>query len=581
MIDESLIKYVNLLWRRAWLLVLGAGLAAGAAFTAGRLTTPIYAATATLLVNEAPTANQTDPASIVIKSERLARTYATMMTQWPVLQEAIDQLKIPLTPDQLARQVTVTPIRDTQLLQLEVQDEDPQRAAALANTIPEVFSRQNEAMQAARYADAKANLERQMEEATAQIEQTQHDLNAATTSAAPTRDLDLLRLQSELTQRRQTYDRLSENLQNIRLAQAQSSSNIVVTEAAQPPTEPVRPRPVRDALLAGLVGLMLATGLVFLIEYLDNTVRTPEQVDAVLKTPVIGIVARLNGVTRRKPADAVETTSTGHAARLVAVKAPRSPAAEAFRTLRTNVQIAGVDHPIKTLLITSPGPNEGKSTVAANLAVVMSQAGRAVTLVDADLRRPMIHRLFSQSNHGGLTGALLDKNRDWFTALMPTAVSDLMTVPSGALPPNPSELLGSKRMQEFLARLKETNDVVVVDTPPLLPVTDALVLAPQADGVILVVEHGRTHLRAAQQALAQLHQAGARVLGVVINMAPTGRHGYGYYYYHQYYPGDEASANGRPDGGEGGGAAGATGTGPGRRARTSTAALAEAAVRAR
>ncbi|MBN1813497.1 MAG: CpsD/CapB family tyrosine-protein kinase, partial [Anaerolineae bacterium] len=191
-----------------------------------------------------------------------------------------------------------------------------------------------------------------------------------------------------------------------------------------------------------------------------------------------------------------------------------------------------VDKPIRTLLVTSAGPTEGKSTTAANLAVAMAQAGLKVVVLDADLRRPRIHKIFGLHPRGGLTGSLLEGNMDG--RLQPSQVEGLAVLPAGELPPNPSELLGSKRLRELLDELAEDADVVVIDSPPVLPVTDAAVLAREVDGVLLVVDAGATRQEVVQRAVEGLRQVGAHLIGVVLNRVPTRRGGY-YYYYHEYY----------------------------------------------
>lgn len=555
--DESLRKYIGIVWHWAWLIGLMTLLAGGAAYTAARLTPPLYEAATTLLVNEAPSDAGKDTAAILIKSDRLARTYADMMTQQPVLDEVIATLGLNDDAEALGKRVAVTPIRDTQLLRLTVEDHDPALAAQVANMLPQVFSRRNAELQAVRYADAKANLTGQRDAAASQIAAKQAELDAVTRSTEAHKEADLIRLQSELVQLRQVYDRLVESYENIRLAESQSTSNIVITEPATPPEEPVRPRSLRDTALGAILGLLLALGVVFLIEYLDNSIRSPEQIETALQLPVIGLITRTN-LPRTKGST---TPGVSAAAELIAIREPRSPVTEAFRALRTNIQIAGIDRPIRTLLVTSAGPDEGKSVVAANLAVVMAQAGREVVLLDADLRRPRVAQLFSQHDYAGLPATLLDDSAQWPQTLMPTAVDNLMTVPAGNPPPNPSELLGSRRMQEFLTVLGEHCTTIVIDSPPLLAVADALVLAPQMDGAVVVVQYGRTHLRAAQQAVSQLQQAGARVLGVVLNQVPIGRRGYGYGYgYYTQYRGYYSPADG--DGDSQGGAGGNGQVGP-------------------
>lgn len=294
---------------------------------------------------------------------------------------------------------------------------------------------------------------------------------------------------------------------------------------------------------------MLSIGVVFLIEYLDDRIRSPEQIDKVLKLPVVGLIARMgNGYH-----------GTGKH-QLIAVREPRSPVVEAFRSLRTNIRFAGVDQPIRTLLVTSPGPSEGKSTVAANLAVVMAQAGLKVTIVDADLRRPTMHKQFNQVNHAGLTDVILRDPGQWSGISVVSGVPNLSLLLSGSLPPNPSELLGSKRMHQLVDYLHQFNDVVIIDAPPLLPVTDALVLSPLADGVLMVIDYGSTRIGEAIQGKTQLDQSGARILGVVMNKIPTGRRGYSYSYRHYYtYEGD---GNVQRRGAKGGSGRSSAGVGP-------------------
>ena len=215
---------------------------------------------------------------------------------------------------------------------------------------------------------------------------------------------------------------------------------------------------------------------------------------------------------------------------LITVAQPLSPVSEAFRGLRTNIRFSGVDKPIRTLLVTSAGPTEGKSTTAANLAVTMAQAGLKVVLVDADLRRPRLHTIFDLHPRGGLTGSLLEGNMDG--RLQSSQVEGLKVLPSGERPPNPSELLGSRRLRGLLDELAKNADVVVIDSPPVLPVTDAAVLAQDVDGVLLVVDAGETKRETVQRAVESLRQVGAYLIGVVLNRVSTRRSGY---YYQEYY----------------------------------------------
>ncbi|MFQ5409291.1 MAG: polysaccharide biosynthesis tyrosine autokinase, partial [Anaerolineales bacterium] len=336
----------------------------------------------------------------------------------------------------------------------------------------------------------------------------------------------LMRLQDELTQFRQSYTSLLQSFESIRLAESQSISNVIIVEPAQVPDAPVRPRTLLNTALAAVVGLMLAVGVVFLIEYLDDSIRSPDQVLAALGVPVVGVVARVDGMSEHLMP--------------IAREQPRSPVAEAYRGLRTNIQFAGVDKPIKMLLVTSAGPAEGKTTTAANLAVVMAQAGLQVTLVDADLRRPGSHRMFGRPNRNGLTDLMLKSTNGMEGVLQETGVNNLNLVASGTIPPNPSELLGSQKMAAILQDFAEMCDMVIVDSPPALAVTDAVVLSRAVDGVLLVVDSGTTSIGAAAQSKAQLDQVGAQVLGVVLNRVTARRGGY----YYEYYSGRYYSADG-------------------------------------
>ncbi|HEY4688309.1 MAG TPA: CpsD/CapB family tyrosine-protein kinase [Anaerolineae bacterium] len=202
---------------------------------------------------------------------------------------------------------------------------------------------------------------------------------------------------------------------------------------------------------------------------------------------------------------------------LVTLSDPRSPIAEAYRTLRTNIEFSGLDRSIHTLLVTSPAPSEGKSTTLANLAVAMAQAEKKTILVDADLRRPSLHTIFDVSNETGLTTMLLDAKAMQNPPLQDIGVPNLWLLPSGPLPPNPAELLGSKRMDAALATLKARADIVLFDAPPVIAVTDAVVLGTRLDGVLLVVGAGQTKREHARRAKELLEKVKVRVIGVALN----------------------------------------------------------------
>jgi len=212
---------------------------------------------------------------------------------------------------------------------------------------------------------------------------------------------------------------------------------------------------------------------------------------------------------------------------LIALRDPRSPAAEAYRTLRTNIQFSSLDKPLQTLLATSTAPDEGKSTTIANLAVTMAQAEQRVILVDCDLRRPSLHTLFDLSNETGLTSMILAQE-DADIPLQDTGVAGLRLLASGPLPPRPADVLGSRRMEAAIARLRAEADIVLFDTPPVVAVIDAAVLATKVDGVLLIFQANQTNRDRARQARQILEKVKANIVGVVLNNAPV-EQGYGYY----------------------------------------------------
>ena len=217
----------------------------------------------------------------------------------------------------------------------------------------------------------------------------------------------------------------------------------------------------------------------------------------------------------------------------IALTEPRSPMTEAFRTLRTNISYAAVDREIKSILITSAHMGEGKSTTSANLAVVMAQTGQETLLVDCDLRKPMLHKIFELANHKGLTN-LLTETLPLEELLHPTQQDKLQVLTSGPIPPNPAEMLASRRMANLLEELRSRYERIIIDTTPIEAVTDAIVLSSQVDGVLLVVNSGRTPVQLARDARDKLARANAHLLGIILNRIKRDSNGYYHYYYYSY-----------------------------------------------
>jgi succinoglycan biosynthesis transport protein ExoP len=511
---DGIREILYLFWSWAWLIVLVGVLAGIATLVISLNTTPVYQSTTRLLVSDPPAMRSIDYSGIV-SSQSMTPTYAEMLLERPVLQGVIDQLGLATTPDDLKKTVSVQVVNNTQLLVISVKHPSPSLAADIANTIASVFTDRIRELQSERYAATRDGLAKQVSDMEGQIESANQAIAA---EADPEQKSQL---EARLTEYQRLYSNLVTNYEQVRLAEAQTTTNVVVSEPATMPTVPVSPKTARNSLLALVAGMLFAAGVVFAVDSLDDTIKNPDDIRRVFDLPILGLIAS------HEAADA----------KPVSLAQPRSPVAEAFRALRTNTIFAGVDQPLNRILVTSATPQEGKTTVTANLAVVLAQGERKVTVIDADLRRPQLHRKFGIMNRVGLSDLFLLMRP--LEALPQGAIqylpaAGLAVVTSGKLPPNPAELLTSQKMNQFLDMLGQECDMILIDTPPVLTVTDAAALAPCVDGVVLVAKPGKTRLRDFQQALEQLRIGGARVLGVVLNEVEPRSRKYGYYY-NRYY----------------------------------------------
>lgn len=298
--------------------------------------------------------------------------------------------------------------------------------------------------------------------------------------------------------------------------EASATVKVTVVDRAELPTAPVSPRPVINLALAVLISLLVSGGTIILRDRLDTTIKSGEMLQEISKSPTLGIIS-FERDARRHP--------------LIVRAEGGSVRAEAFRSLRTNLQFIGVDQQPRSLVVTSSLPSEGKSSTASNLAIALTQAGWQVILVDADLRRPRIPDYLGIEGGAGLTDVLIGRS-ELADVVQSWGREGLSVLPSGPVPPNPSELLGSQQMRQLLKRLTSEYNMVIIDAPPLLPVTDAAALAAGCDGALLVVRHGKSRKEHLARAVALLASVNARLLGSVLNFAPVrGDDGYGGYSY--------------------------------------------------
>ncbi len=490
---------------RAWLplLIACVAVSAGTALAVSNLVQKSYEAKATLIVGQSLSAVNPDYTQL-LASQNLTTTYASVATTRPILESVIHQLGLTGSVDALAGRVRADASQSSTLLTIAAQDPDPARAAAIANAIANQLIAESPTIQGHSTA-LQQSVDANLKATQAQIDASEAEAETLSGIATrtPAEDARLQTLESQLVSLMSTYANL------LSFSSGSASNLLTVVEPAVAPASPVSPRPLLNTLLAALVGLFIAGAIIVVMEYLDDTVKTPEDIQEVAGLSTLGTIVRMRVDKGRS-----ETY------RLATLLYPRSVAAEAYRTLRTNIEFASIDAPVTTLLITSALPGEGKTVTAANLAVAFAQAGQRVVLVDADFRKPGVHLIFDLPNAEGLSTFFRREGVSLEAVAYVSEQDNLRIVTAGPLPPNPAEALSSQRMRAILGQLTVGADLVIFDSPPLEVVTDAAVLSSFVDGTLLVVEAGRSRRTVVRSAREALTRAGAHVYGAVLNRVP-------------------------------------------------------------
>jgi len=340
----------------------------------------------------------------------------------------------------------------------------------------------------------------------------------------------MIRLGSQIAQVRAKIDQeISKITHNIdtehRIILAKEISLISIVDPARVPDTPAKPNKRLNVLLAVLVGLMGGVGVAFFFEYLDPSIKSSEEIEAQLGMPFLGHVANITSVLAGKGKND---------GALITLRHPTSHSAEEFRTIATNILFSIPDKPGKSIIITSALAEEGKTTMAANLAIVMAQIGKRVLLIDADMRRPAIHSLFDLERAPGLSD-FLAQGADLASIVHQPPVKDLFVISAGTPPPNPSALLLSQKMADFITSMREKYDLVILDSPPVIMMSDTPAMASVVDGMVMIIKSGVTPRPTVQKAVHQLAQVAAKLTGAVLNCHDIKREGYYYHYYRDYY----------------------------------------------
>jgi polysaccharide biosynthesis transport protein len=528
-------QYVAIVWKRWWLILLTTVLAAVAAAVVSFTATPVYRSTATLMVE-----GRSDPYEeayrAAFNNEASAAAYARQVTGPAIAEAVVARLGLSLAPEDVQELIAADHLPDTAMFEISVQHPDPGLAYTLADTTVEVFIERTTTQVTQRYQDALDELESQIAALQAEITEDRiawSSYGEPSTLTAAAR-AEQARLQTEITNNQTRLTSLLNSTEQFRLAMARASGGLSVFQPARLPRAPFSPQPARNIALATVVGGMIGVGTAFLLDYLDDTVHAPEDARQALGVAVLGAVPSVT-----------EDPSCGW----LAEKEPLSAAAEAFRDLRTSLQYASLDAPLSTILVTSTEPDEGKSFVASNLATAVAVTGKRVLLLEADLRRSQVHHIWKVERSPGLSEALrafseaeaaagsptssgrsVTAHQAVRACIQATAIDRLALMTAGAKIATPAELLNSQTFQEVLAELRADFDLIILDSPPILTVTDAAVLAGKVDGVLMVMASGQTRLPMAARTLARVEEVGGNLLGIVINRL-TARTG-GYYYRH-------------------------------------------------
>src|SRR5215213_6423052 len=510
-------NYFAILRRWGWIMLLCTALAGITGYLYTSRQPSVYQSRSRYLIGPALNANVTS--NDLRASSQIGQTYDELVTSRPVLQAVVDKLKLATTADDLKQQVGGTWIATTQILSIRANAGDPVVAANIANAIGDeliqrspssptseaALQRQQAKIQIVRLQDTIRTTGDEIERLANQIQQT--------TDPVAQRALII-----QLDQRRSQLAAANRSFTDLNaLLQTSDVNKITLVEQAVPvPNAPIAPDVSRTVLAAVIAGLVLGLVAMILLEYFNDVIYTPE---VLRKTTGL---TYLGGLARHK------RLRGSNGAQLVTVSKPETLAAESYRILRTNLQIAGTDRHLPSLLISSPSRGDGKSDVAANLAVVLARAGKLVILIDANLRRPQTATLFGVPDQNGLAQLLDSESLPEPVAV--SSVPNLFVLPAGGVASNSSEILGSQRMYRLIQEYKSRADVVLIDSPPLW-YSDALALAPQVDGVLLVVSSGTTGRENTFNAVESLRLVGARIIGTVLNRVKAGP---AYFYYPAY-----------------------------------------------
>jgi non-specific protein-tyrosine kinase len=502
-------RILAIVLRRWWWLVIAIALGALLGNVISRQQTPVYQATTTILVGDSLKSTSVDRADIQI-SEALVQTYVEIAHRQPVLQGVVTALNLNESWQALSKQVQVTQIESTQLIEITVEASSPDMARTIADEIvnqmillspANIEGANSEAINTFNHDQIKS-----LQDRIVNAQKRLVEIEAAMSTSISEIQLADLRREKEtldglLVEWERNYTELLTLNENKR-----NPTQLTVIESAHSNNSQIRPRIQLNTILGGILGAVIALGLIILLDFVDDTYKSLSDFSQYEEVNILGSVRKIRG---RKIAD-----------KIVARLHPHSPITESYRIIRSRIRFKPVDKPTRSIMVTSSMPEEGKSITVANLAVVFAQANYRTVIVDADLRRPVLHDIFDVSNEGGLGDLLNSTDLTLEDCIKMTSVNNLKILTSGASLLDPSERLGSQRMEEILNELRTIAEIIVFDSPSALVFADAIVLSRRVDGVIVVIQAGKSKRTAITQTLFDLQNTNANILGSIFNQSP-------------------------------------------------------------
>lgn len=497
--------YLNILQRRKWILAVMVVLATIIAAVATLLTEPRYVASTTVRVatygtSIADSNNRTD----INYSQLLMSTYASILTSTEVRREIREELGLEEFP-----QLTANLVPNTELMRIRAEAPNGKQAQDIANLAAEKLIEQSQALYTGGGVSTLDLLQQQIDQIQSELEQARAEYDTLL-SDSPDNETAISAANESIRLKERTQSTLLEQYESVRIEQALLTNQITIVEPARQPNQAAKPRQEVNIGLGVIVGIVAGVALALIAENLDNTLYTVNQIESITESPTVGKIP-----------------NSQEQLKIIRLDNEFQSELEAFRRLRTNILATHGRMANHALLVTSAERGEGKSTILANLAVSLAQSGRRVLVIDCDLRRPVQHDLFNVSNKRGLTD-ILTGNMTHEQVAQESVYPRLEVITSGVLPPNPTELLGSPQMADLLDVLKSSYDVVLVDSPALLSVTDAAVLVPLVESVVLVVARARSRRDALREVRQQLSNVQVQSVNVVINRMEEKANTYAY-----------------------------------------------------